>query len=71
MWVWKDAAHTTPHAGRNLAILSDNYLVHLNDGTTCEAFYDTLAHKWCSVETTLPFRKGQVIEWRDKVEINR
>lgn len=71
MYVWKDAAHVTPHVGHSFAFLSDNYLVHLDDGTTCEAFYDRLVHKWCSAETALPFPVGQVIEWRDKVEINR
>lgn len=67
MFVWKDTAAALPPHGKKFMLLSDNYLVSLNSGNTCYAFYDPVAHKWFSMETLLPFPDGEVVAWRDKV----
>lgn len=67
MYVWKDTAVALPSHGKKFTLLSDNYLVSLKNGNTCRAFYDPLARKWFSAETLLPFPKGEVVAWRDKI----
>ena len=71
MYVWKEAGISHPHAGAGYMTLSDDFLVHLDDGTSCYAYYDLVSYRWCDTETLLPFLPGRVIEWRDKVEVNR